>query len=202
MVSLVSAMVALSAGPLNGIMTAHEPFTLGTFASVPAPVERGTGTGTGVVLILAMVATGLTAGVYFAYATSVMLGLAKTADRTFIEVMQKINVAIQNPVFFLAFFGAFVLTAVGAWQLRHAGWSGPLGWAVVALALYTLGLLITMAANVPLNDRLAAAGDPARIADPAAVRAQFENAWNAWNIARALASAAALACLGQALRGR
>lgn len=65
-----------------------------------------------------------------------------------------------------------------------------------------LGLLVTMAANVPLNNRLAAAGDPARIADPAGVRARFENAWNVWNIARALASTAALVCLGLALRGR
>lgn len=173
-------------------MTSHESTNaLGT----------GTGTGTGVVLILAVVTTGLMAGTYFAYAVSVMLGLRGTADRTFVEVMQRINVAIQNPVFFLAFFGAPVFTAVAAWLLRHTGFSGPLGWTVAALALSAASLMITVAANVPLNNRLAAAGDPARIADPAAVRSRFENAWNAWNTARGLASLGAVVCLAGALWG-
>ena len=55
---LARAMATLSTAPFNGIMTAHQPMTLGTLASVPAPVDRPTGTGTAVVLILAMVATG------------------------------------------------------------------------------------------------------------------------------------------------
>jgi hypothetical protein len=58
-----------------------------------------------IVLGLATLTTGLMAGVYYAYACSVMLGLARTSDRTFIDVMQQINVAIQNPVFFAAFSG-------------------------------------------------------------------------------------------------
>ena len=68
--------------------------------------------------------------------------------------------------------------------------------------LYGISLLIAAAVNVPLNNRLAAAGDPAKIADPAAVRERFEQAWVTWNIARTLAATAALACLGLALRGR
>jgi hypothetical protein len=50
-----------------------------------------------IVLGLATLTTGLMAGVYYAYACSVMLGLARTSDRTFIDVMRQINVAIQNP---------------------------------------------------------------------------------------------------------
>jgi uncharacterized membrane protein len=63
-------------------------------------------------------------------------------------------------------------------------------------ALLTNGL---MAGLFPLNDDLAAAGDPARIADVAAVRDHFEDPWVAWNIVRGVASTAALACLGWAL---
>ena len=42
-------------------------------------------------------ATGLMAGLYYAYAYSVMLGLSMTDDRTFVSAMQQINVAIINP---------------------------------------------------------------------------------------------------------
>ena len=37
------------------------------------------------------------------------LGLGASGDRTFIEAMQNINKKIENPVFFLTFFGALVL---------------------------------------------------------------------------------------------
>jgi uncharacterized membrane protein len=52
---------------------------------------------------------------------------------------------------------------------------------------------------VPLNNYLAAAGDPARIADPATVRNHFEAPWIAWNIARTVLAAAAFGGLGRAL---
>ncbi len=52
---------------------------------------------------------------------------------------------------------------------------------------------------MPLNDQLAAAGDPHRLADPAAVRHTFEQPWVLWNTVRTVASTAALGCLARAL---
>ncbi len=43
-----------------------------------------------------------------------MPGLAGVDDRGFIEAMQQINEAIQNPVFFLSFLGALAQTAAAA----------------------------------------------------------------------------------------
>jgi uncharacterized membrane protein len=65
-------------------------------------------------------------------------------------------------------------------------------------------LAITLGINVPLNDRLAAAGDPATLADPAAVRPAFEGVWVRWNVVRAVCSTAAFGCLvgALAIRGR
>jgi uncharacterized membrane protein len=70
--------------------------------------------------------------------------------------------------------------------------------------LCLIGLLVTFALNVPLNDDLAEAGDPDRIADIAAVRDDFYGPWVAWNIVRTVATTAALGCLAYALmlRGR
>jgi uncharacterized membrane protein len=152
------------------------------------------------VLIASSVATGLIAGTYYAFACSVMPGLAKTDDATFIDVMQRINKVIENPVFFASFFGAFVLPAISVWQQRKLGRGPALRWTIAGLALYTAGLLTTMGINVPLNNTLAHAGDAHHIANAAKVRSDFEGTWNTWNIFRAVTSTAAIACLGRALQ--
>ncbi|MET7701153.1 anthrone oxygenase family protein [Streptomyces sp. NPDC005485] len=139
---------------------------------------------------------GLIAGVFYIFACDIMPSLARSDDRVYIEVMQNINDVIQNPVFFLSFMGALLLTAVSAWQLRGSPYRR---WVWAALAAYTLAFLFTVVVNIPLNNDLANAGDPAKIADPAAVRERFEDPWVAWNVVRALLSTLALACLARAL---
>ncbi|MFD9461672.1 DUF1772 domain-containing protein [Streptomyces sp. NPDC060027] len=155
--------------------------------------RHGTAAG---VLGAATVAMGLIAGVFYIFACATMPALARSDDRVFIEVMQNINDVIQNPVFFLSFLGALVLTAVSARQSRGEPnrW-----WVFTALAAYTLVFLVTVTVNIPLNNGLADAGDPSRIVDPAAVRDRFEDTWVAWNVVRALLSTLALACLARAL---
>lgn len=148
-------------------------------------------------LATATVVTGLIAGVYYSFACAVMLGLGASGDRTFIEAMQNINTKIENPLFFLTFFGALVLPA---WALRRYRHDRRLRlWIGAALGLYVIGLLTTMGINIPLNNDLAAAGNPAKIADPARVRAHFEDTWNTWNIARAVLTTGAAACLARAM---
>ncbi len=61
---------------------------------------------------------------------------------------------------------------------------------------------MTATRNIPLNRRLAAAGPPAALADPAATVAAFAGPWRRWNAARGVASTAAAACLLLALLGR
>jgi uncharacterized membrane protein len=50
----------------------------------------------------ATLTTGLIAGVFYAYAVSVNLGLAAQPDAAYVAAMQAINERIQNPVFFSA----------------------------------------------------------------------------------------------------
>ncbi|MBC9718202.1 DUF1772 domain-containing protein [Streptomyces sp. TRM66268-LWL] len=148
-------------------------------------------------LIAAVLVSGLMAGVWFAYATSVMGALGRADDRTFISVMQDINEVIQNPAFFLALFGALVLPAVAAWRVR--GDRPLLRWVLAGLLLYVGVFVVTSGASVPLNDQLAAAGDPAKIASPGAVREDFEDPWVLWNLVRCLLNVAAVVCLSRAL---
>ncbi|MEV0319170.1 DUF1772 domain-containing protein [Streptomyces sp. NPDC050658] len=157
--------------------------------------KRGQRT-TGAVLTAATVTMGLISGAFYIFACGVMPGLARSDDRVYIEVMQDINDAFNNPVFFASFFGALILTAVSAWQLRG---TAPYRWVLAALVAYLLAFALTSVVNVPLNDELADAGDPAKIADPAAVREKFEDAWLAWNVVRAVLSTVAVGLLARAL---
>jgi uncharacterized membrane protein len=164
-----------------------------------APATRGTGPAPGLVLGSAALTMGLLAGFFYAYAVSVMPGLGDAADRTLIDAMQQINEAVENPVFFLSFLGAPVLTLAALVVVRRSGSRRVIRWIVAALVLYGVAFLVTVAFNIPLNDELAEAGDPERIADLANVRDDFYEPWVAWNIARTVASTAALVCLGYAL---
>jgi uncharacterized membrane protein len=150
-------------------------------------------------LIAATLAMGLLAGLFYAFTVSIMPGLARTDGRTFVDTMQQINVAILNPWFSLSFLGAPVLTIVAAALHLRAGWRTALPWIAAALVLYGVAFVITAGVHIPLNNALAAAGPPDRIADLTQVRDRFEASWVRWNIARAVASTAAFGCLTWAL---
>ena len=149
-------------------------------------------------LVAAAVTMGLMAGVFGLYAHTVMPGLGRTDDRTFVAAFQAIDRAVINPWFIPVFFGALVLTAV-AGVLRLDGDDVVLALIAVAFVLYLTVVLVTMRINVPRNDTIKAAGDPDEI-DTAAVRASFgEVTWSRWNIFRAFATTAAAISLAAAL---
>jgi uncharacterized membrane protein len=150
-------------------------------------------------LVAAALTTGLAAGLFYAYSYSVMPGLGRADDRTFVTGMHHINAAILNGWFALCFVGALVSTALALALHLPSGGRAVLPWIVAALVLYLVVLVVTGAVNVPLNDELNAAGDPDRIADLAAVRERFEATWVRWNIVRSVASIASFGCLAWAL---
>ncbi|MEU1521607.1 anthrone oxygenase family protein [Nocardia rhamnosiphila] len=153
-----------------------------------------------VVLIVATVATGLMAGVFGIYAVAIMPGLRTTDDRTFIGAYQAIDRAIINPLFLATFLGALILSIAAALLNLGGDRRSVLFWAAAAAVLYLVAVVITFAVHLPLNDALKAAGAPADLADPAAVREAFaESRWVAWNIVRTVTSTAAFVCLSWAL---
>ncbi|MFB7715827.1 MULTISPECIES: DUF1772 domain-containing protein [unclassified Nocardia] len=150
-------------------------------------------------LVTAAIVTGLMAGLFAGFAYAVMPGLKRSGDAAFIEVMQNINAAILNPLFMTLFMGGLAVGLAAVVTNWRTGDPAVRYWTLAAFACYVVMFAITTGANVPLNDQLAAAGDPATIADPAAVREKFEGPWVAWNIARALVNTAALGCFAAAL---
>lgn len=161
----------------TGSMTTTAPATSQTFGTIS--------------LVAATITTGLLAGVFYAYACSVMLALRQVDDRTFVEVMNRINVVIVNPVFMLSFLGSVAFTALAAVLHLRGDQRTVLWWILAAVALNVLSFLITSGGNIPLNNRLA----DAHTGDFATLRAQFETSWVRLNILRALANTGALGAL-------
>src|SRR5215469_5353787 len=153
-----------------------------------------------VALIAATMTMGLMAGVFALYANTIMPGLRRTDDRTFVGAFQSIDKAIINPLFMACFFRALLFTGLAAVLHLDADNRPVLPWLAAAFLLYMAAVVISVAANVPLNDALRAAGDPDRIGDLREVRRRFsESRWAAWNLVRALASVVAFGCLAWAL---
>lgn len=154
-----------------------------------------------VTLIAATMSMGLMAGVFGLFTHTIMPGLGRTDDRTFVGAFQAIDRAIINPWFLAGgFVGSLAFTALAAVLHLPTAWRSVLFWIVAALILYLAVFVITIGVNVPLNDALKAAGDPDRIADLAAVRERFDEArWVRWNNVRTAASTVAFGCLAWAL---
>jgi uncharacterized membrane protein len=151
--------------------------------SQDAPLSTAVGSAVRVLTLGgATLTTGLVAGVFYAYAVSVNLGLAAQPDAAYVAAMQAINEKIQNPLFFLSFFGAvlFLLAALAVHLPRPR--SGRFWLIALASVLFVGGgFLLTVVVNVPMNQELARVVADASPGELASARAAYEGPWNFWN---------------------
>jgi hypothetical protein len=87
----------------------------------------------GAALILATLTVGAMAGVMGLYANTIMPGLRRTDDRTFVGAFQAIDTAIINPLFLLTFLGGAVFTGIAATLHLGEDHRSVLAWIVAAL---------------------------------------------------------------------
>ena len=141
---------------------------------------------------------GLIAGVFFAFSGFVMRALASLPPSQGIAAMQSINVAVLNPWFLGTFFGtafACILLTVASLITWHRPGAACV---LVGGVLYLFGtVLVTIAFNVPRNEKLAAVD--ATSMNAVNVWAQYVTSWITWNHVRTAAALAAAASLTVAL---
>ena len=127
-------------------------------------------------------------GLLFAFSNFVMKALGQLPATSGMDAMQRINVAIVNPLFICIFLGTTALCAALVFL-------GVLGRSQPGLTPITIGALcylvgafgITVFCNVPLNHALAGV-------DPSAAANQWPTylvRWQAWNHARTVITVAA-----------
>ena len=141
---------------------------------------------------------GLVAGVFFAFSTFVMGALKRLPPAQGIAAMQSINFLAVTPAFMGALFGTAV-ACLGLIVWAVISWGEPPATLVLAgCALYLVGTVgVTIARNVPLNDRLAKLHPQS--ANAPSLWDEYVARWTAWNHVRTLASLAAAALLTIAL---
>ena len=134
----------------------------------------------GTVLLIAILLTGLSAGLFYAWAVSVIPGTRHIPDRSYLETMQAINRAILNPGFFVIFLGALLLM-LGNVYFQFVADVGLSFWVSTCACIAYLGgtLGITVFGNVPMNEAL----DLVQLDSIAAeefklIRLSYEDRWN------------------------
>jgi uncharacterized membrane protein len=107
-----------------------------------------------VITLVGALASALVAGVFFAFSVFVMRALASMPSAQGILAMQRINITVIHPLFLGVFLGAAPLLAITAYLARDNPQGYP--WLLSAFLVYLLGsVLVTLAFNVPRNNRLA-----------------------------------------------
>ena len=149
-------------------------------------------------LVVAALGSGLVAGCFAVFTLVVMPALVALPTQAGVVAMQSVNRVAVRPVFMVLLFGTGVLClALAAVEL--AGDSRlPV---LAAAAVYLAGVVgVTVLANVPLNDGLAALD--AGTAGAAQAWQDVAGAWTRWNTVRSLAALVSAALLVAAVSGR
>lgn len=147
-----------------------------------------------ILLIIAIILTGLSAGLFYGWEVSVIPGTKKVSTATYLETMQQINRAILNPRFFIVFFISFLMLVVCSYSVKTDS-SAAFYLLVASASIYLVGtLLVTGAGNVPINNVLEIQ-DLALLSaeDLEALREKIEARWNYLHMIRTWCSVLAFA---------
>jgi uncharacterized membrane protein len=151
-----------------------------------------------VLTLLAALGCGVIAGVFFAFSSFVMKGLARVPPAQGTASMQSVNAAALTPAFMTALFGtaaACLAVIVCSVLSRHQPYAGYL---LSGGLLYLLGAIgVTVTFHVPRNQAL----DQVRPGSPGAAAHwnRYVTTWTAANHVRTAAALAAAAVLTIAL---
>jgi len=150
-----------------------------------------------IIFLIGTLFTGMMAGLFFAWSFSVMNGLSKIGDKEFLIAMQSMNRSIQNPIFFLFFFGTALLLPISTYLGYNKLPNGTFWLFLTATLLYWMGVMgVTILRNIPLNMMLDVFTIESKSPEEMGIlRQQFEQRWNNWNMVRVFSSMAAFILL-------
>lgn len=143
--------------------------------------------GSDVVVAAAALCCAVVAGAFLVFSTFVMQALGRLPGAEGVAAMQAINVSAVRPAFMTTMFGTAAVCMVAV--IATSGDAGG-GMGVAGAALYLLGTIgVTIAGNVPLNNRLAVLHPNG--GETAAAWRHYLRVWTNWNHVRTVSSLAA-----------
>lgn len=148
-------------------------------------------------LLLTTLLTGLSAGLFYSWAVSVIPGTKKVSDLVYLESMQSINREIINPWFLVIFLGPIVLIILSGIGYYRAENIEVFGYLIATFLTYMVGTVgVTAFGNVPMNEAL----DTLQLSGLSleqlkVIRLDYESKWNRLHSIRTVFSVVAFALL-------
>ena len=143
-----------------------------------------------IILALAILLTGLMAGIFFTWSNAVKPGIGKLSDIEYLTALQSMNRVILNNAFKIIFLGAIIAVAlvpVFYFNLypRNIFWLF-----VFTLIIYWIGVFgVTVSGNIPLNEILDKTNlESITSEEIKTLRKSIEVKWNNFNLIRCISS--------------
>ena len=143
-----------------------------------------------IILALAILLTGLMAGIFFTWSNAVKPGIGKLSDIEYLRALQSMNRVILNNAFKIIFLGAIiavVLVPVFYFNLypKNIFWLF-----VFTLIIYWIGVFgVTVSGNIPLNEILDKTNlESITSEEIKTLRKSIEVKWNNFNLIRCISS--------------
>ena len=143
-----------------------------------------------IILALAILLTGLMAGIFFTWSNAVKPGIGKLGDIEYLRALQSMNRVILNNAFKIIFLGAIIAVAlvpIFYFNLypRNIFWLF-----VFTLIIYWIGVFgVTVSGNIPLNEILDKTNlESITLEEIKTLRKSIELKWNNYNLIRCISS--------------
>jgi len=143
-----------------------------------------------IILAIAILFTGLMAGIFFTWSNTVKPGIGKLSDIEYLTALQSMNRVILNNTFKLVFIGAVIAVALVPVFYFNLYPKNIFWLFISALIIYWVGAFgVTIFGNIPLNEILDKSNlEYMTLSEINALRISIESKWNNLNLIRSVSS--------------
>ena len=143
-----------------------------------------------IILALAILLTGLMAGIFFTWSNAVKPGIGKLSDIEYLRALQSMNRVILNNAFKIIFLGAIIVVALVPVFYFNLYPKNIFWLFVFTLVIYWIGVFgVTVSGNIPLNEILDKTNlESITLEEIKTLRKSIELKWNNYNLIRCISS--------------
>ncbi len=143
-----------------------------------------------IILALAILLTGLMAGIFFTWSNAVKPGIGKLSDIEYLRALQSMNRVILNNAFKIIFLGAIIAVALVPVFYFNLYPKNIFWLFVFTLVIYWTGVFgVTVSGNIPLNEILDKTNlESITSEEIKTLRKSIEVKWNNFNLIRCISS--------------
>ena len=143
-----------------------------------------------IILALAILLTGLMAGIFFTWSNAVKPGIGKLSDIEYLRALQSMNRVILNNAFRIIFLGAIIAVALVPVFYFNLYPKNIFWLFVFTLVIYWVGVFgVTVSGNIPLNEILDKTNlESITLEEIKTLRKSIELKWNNYNLIRCISS--------------